>query len=192
MRKELIQVSQILHLIQKTNQLLKANPESQELRTDILDSMMAINLEMFGCKVVSNARVEKNAESKDFCEQVDRWHSVLLSELHMRQSITMKVDYDFYILTRHVQLLSKEELVQEGRDALLQIREMSEENYQNVINFHNRYSHFWGKIDIDRGIFELLNDRVDQLKDHLDDFIWLYGELADYRSKKVLYGILHF
>lgn len=192
MRKELKQISDILELIQQMIPLLEADPNSEELRTDIMDGVAAINLAMFGCEEFVDAKVERGADGDVFLQQVDRWSSALQSELHRRDAFTTKVDYDFYMLTQHVRLSTKEELVEKSKEELQKYRKRKEMSYQNLIKFYNLYSHFWGKIDLDRGIYELLNNRIDQLKEHLDDFIWLYGELADYRSKKVLYGILRY
>lgn len=192
MRKELKQVNDVLGLIRQMRQLLEADMDSVALRADTMEAVTAINLELFGCKEFADARVESVAEGKIFLEQVDKWLSAMQSELSKRKSFTTKVDYDFYILTQHIRLSTKEELIEKNKEVIAGYRKNSEVNYQNLINFYNHYSYFWGEIDLDRGIFELLYDRVDQLKDHLEDFIWLYGELADYRSKKVLYGILHF
>lgn len=50
---------------------------------------------------------------------------------------------------------------------------------------------YWGKLKRSQGIYEELYLRSVSLKEHIEDFCWLYGQLKDYRSKKVLYAILN-
>ena len=50
---------------------------------------------------------------------------------------------------------------------------------------------YWGKLRTQDGIFEEFYLRSLSIKEHLDDFIFLYEHLEDYRSRKVLYAILN-
>lgn len=93
---------------------------------------------------------------------------------------------------QHIKMSTKEELVQEPLQNLCQLRQGNESTYQSLIQFYNAFSDFWGRIDLDRQELDLFVNRANQLKDHYEDFCWLYEQLGDYRSKKVLYGILHF
>lgn len=190
MREELKQIYHLLDSIQRINQHLKNNPINPSLRQDIIITVEAINEELYGCTKVLGMNME-SAQGEEFCLQVEQWSSAVEEELHIREELNAKIDYDFHVLTQHIRFVEKEALVKEGVKNLSAFRQSSEENYQRVIRFYNHYSYFWGKIDLDCGIFDLLENRAGQLKEHLEDFIWLYGELADYRSKKVLYGIMH-
>ncbi len=49
---------------------------------------------------------------------------------------------------------------------------------------------YWGKLNINNQEFEALYNRAINIKQHLNDFINLYNKLKDYRSKKLLLGIL--
>lgn len=48
-----------------------------------------------------------------------------------------------------------------------------------------------GKIDLDHHVYEEIELKVKELKEHLKDFEDLYWHLNDYRSKKILYAILN-
>ena len=50
---------------------------------------------------------------------------------------------------------------------------------------------YWGKINRDNGVYEELYYRAKSLKEHIDDYVWLYERLSDYGSKKVLFAILN-
>ena len=50
---------------------------------------------------------------------------------------------------------------------------------------------YWGKLKIKDNNFEELHNRAISLKEHIEDYIWLYNKLEDYRSKKLLFAILN-
>lgn len=56
-------------------------------------------------------------------------------------------------------------------------------------NWMGKFS-FWGSINHENGDYTLLKNRAETLKTHVDDFLWLYRRLADYRSKLVLWALL--
>ncbi len=64
-------------------------------------------------------------------------------------------------------------------------------NYTATVNYYNKYK-MWGELHPDIGVWELVENRAQAFTEHREDFIWLYGKLADYRSKRVLYNILSF
>lgn len=194
MRKELKQIASIVELIGQINGILRQqNPMEEQMKEDMLAGIAETNMQVFGCAELPVASMDlEETDSSKFCSQADQWLSLMRMELDTRKTLTTKVDYDFHVFIQHVKMVSEEVLIAEGVKHLLDIRQASETMYQQIIAFHNRFSDFWGEIDLDKGKLDLLSDRAKQLKHHTEDFIWLYHELADYRSKKVLYGILHF
>lgn len=50
---------------------------------------------------------------------------------------------------------------------------------------------YWGKLIISENNYEELYNRAESLKNHIDDYIFLYDKLEDYRSKKLLFAILN-
>ena len=48
-----------------------------------------------------------------------------------------------------------------------------------------------GTLDIDGGEYEVIINRVTVLREHREDFIWLYNRLGDWRSKQVLVSMLY-
>lgn len=51
------------------------------------------------------------------------------------------------------------------------------------MNFFNKFG-YWGNLDLDNDIYEEIELKAKELYNHIDDFIWLYDKLKDYRSKK--------
>lgn len=63
--------------------------------------------------------------------------------------------------------------------------------YTRSINYFNKYN-FWGTYHPDMEDFELAENRAHALTEHLDDFEWVFHNLSDYRSKKILVNILYY
>ena len=58
------------------------------------------------------------------------------------------------------------------------------------MSFFNQFN-YWGKLDIANDIYEEIELKAKTLHENIDDFIWLYNRLNDFRSKKTLYSILN-
>ena len=50
---------------------------------------------------------------------------------------------------------------------------------------------YWGKLDYKNNEYEEIKNKTISLKEHIDDYKWLYNNLVDYRSKKLLFSILY-
>lgn len=192
MRIEIKEIENVLQLISQALVIYENQGKVDHLIVrDITDGMAAVNAAVFGRENLDAFKIT-DKEQQGIVRQVKDWFEFMQEELEVRKNIVVKIDYDFHVLMQHIKMSTKEELVQESLQSLLKIRQENENTYQSLIRFYNAFSDFWGRIDIDRGELDLFIDRADQLKDHYDDFCWLFDQLGDYRSKKVLYGILHF
>ena len=57
-------------------------------------------------------------------------------------------------------------------------------------SYFNKYP-YWGKFNTNEENFEVFHKKAKTFKENLKDYIWLYEELADYRSKFLLFSILN-
>ena len=69
------------------------------------------------------------------------------------------------------------------------IRTQNMRYYTDVLKCYNDYK-YWGEIEPENNIYELIENRSKALKEHYNDLLWLYGRLCDYRSKRTLFGIV--
>ncbi|MDE6675117.1 MAG: FkbM family methyltransferase [Acetatifactor sp.] len=194
MRKELIHLESILKSLQKVSAIFQQSQGVDDgLICELLNTIEEVNTKFFGCRRLPAFPFDEHPDNAvSFGEEYRQWLDTLSDELEYRKSLLNKIDYDFYILLSHVSVVSEEALVAEGVACLENIRRINREGYEDIKRVYNAYSHFWGSLDLENGDTDLIKDRVHEIKSHLEDFCWLYNNLADYRSKKVLYGILRF
>ncbi len=64
-------------------------------------------------------------------------------------------------------------------------------NIKNAIEKFLRDFAYWGKLDYKNNIYEEIKNKAISLYEHRNDYINLYNNLGDYRSKKILFAILY-
>ncbi len=97
------------------------------------------------------------------------------------------IDKNFMELVNEIKSLDEKEMYYRIR-----------KNFDNVPNdikincskFFNQFN-YWGILDIDNDNYEEIRLKQEELYNHIDDFVWVYEHLKDYRSKKTLYSILN-
>lgn len=72
---------------------------------------------------------------------------------------------------------------------LLAVRKLPKDAVSQWSSYFSKYP-FWGSLDLKKGDYTVLERRVDVLKQHSYDFLWLYCRMEDYLSKYTLYAIL--
>ena len=98
-----------------------------------------------------------------------------------------QIDLKFAMLLNEIRNLSKEELYHQIRSSFEKIDDVTK---KNMMKFFNQFL-YWGSMDIENNNYEEIELKVKELKEHVDDFEELYLNLEDYRSKKLLYGVLN-
>lgn len=209
MRKEIEQIDNIVSLVRKINQLLKqendnyndngGNDNEQVLISDVLGVVEQVNEFLFKNKEIVNYKVceilkeyEKNTISKQLIvEEIERWCSFISEKINIMKDKDNFVDYEFYSFMNYVEMVPDEIILEDMKRNFQKISQYGDDVYRNTIGCYNFYN-YWGKINPDEDVWDLLYDRLNQLKNHREDFIWLFEELVDYRSKMVLNGILHY
>lgn len=96
------------------------------------------------------------------------------------------VDRKFFTLIKEIQSLSEEEILAGILDAYGKVPAVTRANCER---FFNEYG-FWGQLSPADGVYEEIELKAAALHGNSDKFAALYGRLADYRSKAVLYAVL--
>ena len=97
------------------------------------------------------------------------------------------IDNNFYKLISYLKKLSEEEIF----DNIKYHYENLNPNIQKSLEDYFKKFDYWGSLNHSIMDYEEIKRRAKSIHNHLNDFIWLYEHLYDYRSKKLLYGILN-
>ncbi len=97
------------------------------------------------------------------------------------------VDKSFLDLVKKIDSMNTEELFLNIKNNFLRI---PKETQNSIADFFKKFN-FWGQIDVSSNNYEALYNKAISLKNNLKEYIWLYQNLADYKSRKLLYGILN-
>lgn len=97
------------------------------------------------------------------------------------------VDMNFDWLLKEIKQKSERQVFTHIKDKYESLSTEIKDAMEKFINNFN----YWGKLNYKEHEYEQIENKSKSLKIHLDDFKWLYNRLSDYRSKKLLFGILY-
>lgn len=92
------------------------------------------------------------------------------------------IDKKFENLCDEISLSNKKEIYNHIKEKFNKVSNIIQ---KSCIKFFDDFP-YWGNIQ-DDSYFKM---KADTLKNNIDDFIWLYNNLEDYQSKKILFSIL--
>ena len=97
------------------------------------------------------------------------------------------IDKNFYELVHTIQKQSLEEVYHSILEHFSKIPVSLQESLED---YFGKFP-YWGTLNHQENQYEELYLRACSLKEHIDDYIWLYEKLGDYRSKKVLFAVMN-
>lgn len=97
-----------------------------------------------------------------------------------------KIDREFYHLIDILKHSTREQLLFQMKE---NFKLIPEETQKSIEDYFEKFN-YWGKLDIAHNEYEELENKADSFINHLEDYVWLYEKLNDYRSKKLLLAIL--
>ncbi len=119
-------------------------------------------------KLIENTLVEKN-------------------KIFSKKSQINIIDKNFYYLMTLLSELEEKDIFEQIKNNFLHL---PKEIQISLEDYFKKFT-YWGKLSIENNEYEEIEKRATSLSRHLDDFIWLYEHLKDYRSKKLLYAIIN-
>ncbi|HJD47372.1 MAG TPA: FkbM family methyltransferase [Candidatus Mediterraneibacter norfolkensis] len=108
---------------------------------------------------------------------------------NMGIEIRNQVDRGFVKWAGQIRDMSEETLLEEIKDCLAKLKKDSYGNYTRYVDYFGSFP-FWGSLDPEKGDYDTLEKRARMLKNHLEDLIWLYNRLEDYRSRETLLAVM--
>ena len=97
------------------------------------------------------------------------------------------IDKNFKNLVDEIKSISEKELYYRIR---MKFDQIPLETKSSCMNFFNQFG-YWGYLDIDNNNYQEIELKAEELHRHIDDFLWFYNHLEDYRSKALFYAILN-
>ena len=97
------------------------------------------------------------------------------------------IDKNFEELVKSIKEASETEIFFHIKERFLLLNGKTRKSCED---FFNKFL-YWGKLDVLNKVFEFFELKASTLKNHIDDFIWLYDNLCDYQSKSILYATLN-
>lgn len=157
-----------------------------------LDEKTAMNFEVLSNKVnnalyQSNSIALQNGDSNDVRKKLKASFPVWRQSIEHRRGLS--IDNEFWTLYDYFKYVDSYSIVVNAINTFLSY---SDEYKLMFRSLPQRYTFLEGTIDILNNNYSLISIYVDMMKNHLDDFEWLYHNLADYRSKKILVEIVNY
>lgn len=97
------------------------------------------------------------------------------------------VDSNFKWLMNRIREKSEEDLYQHMKEKYDLLPNEIKDSMEHFLSDFG----YWGKLDSKNGEYEEIRNKAISFHEHPEDFEWLYNRLNDYRSKKLLFGILY-
>lgn len=109
-------------------------------------------------------------------------------ELKQNNIITKNsIDKKFYDLISNLKRLTEEEIFNNIKYCY---KKLNPDTKKSIEAFFSKFD-YWGTLNHNKDDYEEIKRRANSIYNHLEDFIWFYKKLEDYRSKKLLYAILN-
>lgn len=96
------------------------------------------------------------------------------------------IDKTFYDFIHYLEKLSTDEIIINIKYHFTNLNPAVQKSLEDYFEKFN----YWGSLNHQIMDYEEINRRAKSIHDHLNDFVWLYEHLKDYRSKKLLYAII--
>ena len=98
-----------------------------------------------------------------------------------------KVDVEFNELVSKIKSMSIVEIFFNIKNSFSKVHPDTQKSIQNFLNEIK----YWGTLDVYNNDYTEMYEKAKSLKEHIDDYVWLYDKLNDYSSKKLLFAILN-
>lgn len=154
-----------------------------------------VNQELFGSKEVIFCNLD-DLENKmtvfkhkeELVKEYSYWKERMSAILERRFQAENVWDEKFIKLMDYVRFVDFDIIVQKAKSSLLS---QGPELVNKFCVYYQEYRDMWGTLDVTDDRYDVIMNRVKELKEHREDFIWLYDRLGDWRSKIVLCGMLY-
>ncbi len=105
--------------------------------------------------------------------------------------LATNLDKEFESLIQYIEERNFLQVTEVIKQNLRYFNSSNTQVYKNSMNFNNEHK-LWGIYDPQNNNYELAENRAKALVEHRKDFEWIYHNLKDYRSKRIMVSILYY
>lgn len=127
-------------------------------------------------------------QKEELVRKYTYWEDRMRVILERRYSAENIWDEKFIKLMDYVCFVDFDTMVEKAKQSLLS---QGSELVNKFCVYYQEYRDMWGTLDVTENRYDVITNRVKELKEHREDFIWLYDRLGDWRSKIVLCSMLY-
>lgn len=158
---------------------------------NVVDTTFEVNNALYGVqRLVNQETIVINDEEsysrwvEQLEELVDIWEKTIL-----RRTTGNEVDKNFWCIYEQFKYVPCDIIY---NNTVKNFMELPEAQRIDFLALPQRYIFLHGKIDIVENDFSLIKEYIVMMTENVEKFKWFYEVLGDYRSKKVLIGIVSF
>ena len=165
------------------------------LLEDIENCVGNVNAEVFNSEVLEVYNLKEllaNVNSQEDCDKLvevlKAWCVFVKDIVDNRMQQANDIDERFVQLMDYTRYVKFDVIFENAKRRLMSLTP----HQIKMINVqYQTYSYMWGMLDVENDVYDVLVERIHMLKEHREDFLWLYDRLGDYRSKLVLVNMLY-
>lgn len=165
------------------------------LTGDLYSAVSAVNLQLLDDDSVDfcdmnylEGRITDCVHKDELIKQYKLWYGTMSDILEEQYHALNSWDEKFIKLMNRVKYVDFDRLVDSAKCSLMKL---DDEVRDKLCAYYHGLEDMWGTLDIANERYDVITNRITALKEHREDFIWLYGRLGDWRSRMVLVSILY-
>lgn len=135
---------------------------------------------------------EESIEVSDLQNRLKAWIAETGDDIDVLAGCFVNLDRDFERMMLTVERCKEEVLVKRLLSRLAAFAQEFPSSFERLISVYNDFAHFWGEFDPAENKYDHFTNGIHAVKEHTEDIRWLYGAVYDYRSKKVIFGLVRF
>lgn len=166
-----------------------------DLTADLKYTMEVVNQELLDSPKVGFCDLDRSTQEisswkyrEQMIEQCTIWTNTIRCILEKRYHAENFWDEKFIRLMDYVGYVDYDSIVQNAKRSLMK---HDVKDIGDLCTYYQCFQELWGTLDVLNGRYDVIEKRVKALKEHREDFIWLYERLDDWRSRLVLISMLY-
>lgn len=135
---------------------------------------------------------EGSVEAFALERSLQEWLNRTREDIDVLSKCFLTIDYDFERMMLTVERCSEQALFKRLLLVLASFAIQAPSEFEMFSKACSEFEHLWGGFDPGANKYDHFVNGIRAVKGHVDDIRWLYNTVEDYRSRKVLYGIIRF